>query len=175
MPHRDALRRSEASAPAARAEAHGATWLLLLAALVLGGIGGFFGGRAVSGSSRNDTAAGAASRPDAGRALEDAQALRERVLPLDPFVVNLSGDDVSRYLKVRVELEAEDPEARAELEARLPQVRDGILTVLATQDVAQATTLEGRTLLKRDLEARLNGLLRAGRVRSVLFTEFVVQ
>ncbi len=89
--------------------------------------------------------------------------------------MNLQGDEVTRYLKLRVALEAETPEARAELEARLPQVRDGILTVLGTQDVGQATSAEGRTLLKRDLEARLSGLVRSGRVRSVFFTEYVVQ
>ena len=170
MPSRDTARRTDASAPAARAAGRGATWLVLVAVLAIGGLVGFVAGRAWT-----PEAGAAAAAVDRAGGLEEAQALRERILTLDPFIVNLLGDDVTRYLKLRIELEAESPQTRAELEARLPQVRDGILTVLGTQDVAQATSLEGRTLLKRDLEARLNAMLRSGRVRSVLFTEYVVQ
>ena len=176
MPSRDTARRTDASAPAARAAGRGATWLVLVAVLAVGALVGFVAGRAWTPPAGEAGEAGAAAAVvDRAGGLEEAQALRERILTLDPFVVNLLGDDVTRYLKLRIELEAESPQARAELEARLPQVRDGILTVLGTQDVAQATSLEGRTLLKRDLEARLNGMLRSGRVRSVLFTEYVVQ
>ena len=42
-------------------------------------------------------------------------------------------------------------------------------------EVADAISVDGRRLLKRDLESRLNGLLHSGRVRAVLFTEYVVQ
>lgn len=177
MIHRESMRRSETAAPAARARGRGVTWMALLALLGLGVSGGFLAGRTWPKAAAQDAVrAGAAPAPaDAAASLAAAEDLRERTLALEPFIVNLQGDEVTRYLKLRVALEAETPEARAELEARLPQVRDGILTVLGTQDVGQATSAEGRTLLKRDLEARLSGLVRSGRVRSVFFTEYVVQ
>ena len=59
---------------------------------------------------------------------EDAAAesadFQERLFELDPFIVNLTGDGYTRFVKVKVELETSKPEARAELESRLAQVRD---------------------------------------------------
>lgn len=175
MIHREGMRRGEAAAPAAKPRGRGVTWLALLAAVGVCVSGGFLAGRMWPKAAAQDPPRAGAAPADAAASLVAAQDLRERTLALDPFIVNLQGDEVTRYLKLRVALEAETPEARAELEARLPQVRDGILTVLGTQDVRQATSVEGRTLLKRDLEARLSGLVRSGRVRSVFFTEYVVQ
>lgn len=171
---RETLRRPESAGPdrAARAPARGATWLVFVAAFALGGAGGYLAGRATPPGPDGATAAASASE---GVAELPAAALPERMLALEPFVVNLLGDDASRYLKVRVELEAATPEMRGELETRLPQVRDGVLTVLGTRDLAQVTSFEGRAVLKRDIEERVNGLLGEGQIRSVLFTEFVVQ
>ena len=173
MAEKDLQRRTEPAKQAARAIRSGATWLGLLLAFAAGASAGWIGGRAVGASESGSALASAATAPD-----EEAGAgatLHERMLALDPFVVNLLAEDAARYLKVRVELEAESPALRAELEERLPQVRDGVISVLSARDVADVTSYEGKTLLKHDIQERVNGLLRDGRVRSVLFTEFVVQ
>lgn len=172
MMAKDLQRRTESAPTAARASRAGVTWLAVLVAFAAGAGAGWTGARVFAG----DPAAGASRVATTAReAVVSAGELRERMLALDPFVVNLSDDEDTRYLKVRVELEAESPASRSEIEARLAQVRDGVISVLSARDVADATSLEGKTLLKHDIQDRVNALLQGGRVRSVLFTEFVVQ
>ncbi|CAG0990812.1 hypothetical protein MYXO_02388 [Myxococcaceae bacterium] len=173
MPGRDPVRRGEAQAVGARAPLAAASWLAIAAALLFGTAIGFAAGRSWPARALSAGASVAEDEPDAPPI--DPQAVRESFVALDPFIVNLHGDDVVRYLKLRLEIEAESPAVRSELEARLPQLRDGILGVLSDLEVADAISVDGRRLLKRDLESRLNGLLHSGRVRAVLFTEYVVQ
>lgn len=171
MPTRDPQRRPDASTPAGRAAGSGATWLGLIAAFAMGAGTGWLGGHVTSST-------GAAASASAEPAADDGQtgaALTDRMVALDPFIVNLLGEDASRYLKVRIALEAETPALRTELAERTSHVRDGILSVLSSHDVVDVTSVEGKTLLKHDILERVNALLRGGRVRSVLFTEFVVQ
>ncbi len=173
MATRDPLRKVETSAAPARASAFGATWLVLVAVFALGAAGGFLGGRASALLSPGS--AERAGATEAGHVLPSDETLPDRMLALDPFVVNLVADDAEHYLKVKLELETESAEHKAELARRLPQLRDGVISVLSTRDLAAVTSFEGKTLLKQDIQDRLNGLLPAPAVRSVLFTEFVVQ
>jgi flagellar FliL protein len=176
MPTREPQRRNEPAptpARAARAARSGGTWLALVAVFALGAAGGWGASALFSRPGRGAARSGAAAALDAGAASDTG--MKERMLALDPFIVNLADADAARYLKVKVELEAENPALRGELEARLPQVRDGVISVLSARDVAEVTSFEGKALLKQDIQDRINGLLRGGRICSVLFTEFVVQ
>ena len=100
---------------------------------------------------------------------------KERLYGMDPFVVNVTGDGYNRFLKLRVELEANDTDLKEELDARLPQVRDALIVLLSSKQLSDITDFEGKALLKEDILERVNDLLDGGQVRSVLFTEFVVQ
>jgi flagellar FliL protein len=104
-----------------------------------------------------------------------AGAPASKYLALDPFIVNLVADDYARYLKVRIELEPDKAKTRAEIEGSLPQVRDATIALLSSKQFQDVTSFEGKALLKQDLMERINGMLKKGRVKSVLFTEFVVQ
>lgn len=170
MATKDSQRRTESGTPVARAVRGAATWLGLVAAFAAGAGAGWLGGRVPEPETCSAHSGAATSQAD-----ETAATLSERMLALDPFVVNLLSEDASRYLKVRIELEAVSPALRTELESRLPQVRDGILGVLSAHDVADVTSFEGKALLKQDILERVNAVARGEGVRSVLFTEFVVQ
>ena len=100
---------------------------------------------------------------------------KERLYGLDPFVVNVTGDGYNRFLKLRVELETNDVKLKEEIDARLPQVRDALIVLLSSKQLSDITDFEGKALLKEDILERVNDLLETGNVRSVLFTEFVVQ
>jgi flagellar FliL protein len=100
---------------------------------------------------------------------------KERLYGLEPFVVNVSGDGYNRFLKIRVELETSDMALKEELDARLPQVRDALIVLLSSRQLSDVTDFEGKALLKEDMLERVNDLLATGNVRSVLFTDFVVQ
>ena len=58
---------------------------------------------------------------------------------------------------------------------RAPQIRDTILTLVSSKQLADVVDFEGKALLKDDLRDRVNHFLTGGRVKSVLITEFVVQ
>jgi flagellar basal body-associated protein FliL len=47
--------------------------------------------------------------------------------------------------------------------------------LLSSKQLSDITDFEGKALLKEDILERVNDLLETGDVKSVLFTEFVVQ
>jgi len=112
--------------------------------------------------------------PDEAEAVATAP-FGERVLKLDPFVVNVGDDGYPRYLKLTLAFELDTPESLADLEQRVPQVRDMTILLLSSKRLSELADFEGKALLKEDLRDRVGGLLAAGNVESVMFTEFVVQ
>ena len=109
---------------------------------------------------------------EAGEQSEDFQ---ERLVTLDSFIVNLTGDGYSRYVKLTVALESSRPEVNEELTSRMAQVRDTIIVLLSSKRLSDITDFEGKALLKEDIRMRLNDVVGSGEIRSVMFTEFVVQ
>ncbi len=158
--------------------------MIVVAALIslgLGAGGAFFfassqvpaaapaGEMAASDMAEMAEATAAASRK---KSTED---FKERLYGLEPFVVNVTGDGYNRFLKLRVELEAGDIGVKDEIDARLPQVRDALIVLLSSKQLSDITDFEGKALLKEDILERVNDVLDTGEVRSILFTEFVVQ
>lgn len=115
------------------------------------------------------------SEAEAANQKQASDSYKERLYALEPLVVNVTGDGYNRFLKLRVELEASDVELKGEIEARLPQVRDALIVLLSSKQLSDITDFEGKALLKEDILERVNDLLETGDVKSVLFTEFVVQ
>jgi len=117
----------------------------------------------------------AAAAAEAANQKQASDSYKERLYALEPLVVNVTGDGYNRFLKLRVELEASDVELKGEIDARLPQVRDALIVLLSSKQLSDITDFEGKALLKEDILERVNDLLETGDVKSVLFTEFVVQ
>lgn len=157
----------------------GVPWMLIIGAVVLSlaaGAGGAFfllNGDPKQGGEEEITAAAAAAAAELREA--EGEGFKQRLYSLDPFVVNVSGDGYSRYLKVKVELEANTPELKIELDARISQVRDAVIVLLSSKKLSDITDFEGKALLKQDIFERVNDILETGELNSVLFTEFVVQ
>lgn len=94
---------------------------------------------------------------------------------LDPFVVNIADRDRDRYLKVTAELEMSSPEVRQELDHRLPEIRDLLISLLGSKSFEEVRTIEGKNFLREEMLLRINSLLATGQAKRVFFTEFVVQ
>ena len=97
------------------------------------------------------------------------------VVPLDSFVVNISDRERDRYLKLKAELELSIPELSDELDQRMPQIRDLIISLLGSKSFDEVRTIEGKNFLREEMLLRINALLVSGKVKRVFFTEFVVQ
>ncbi len=157
-------------------KAGGNPWLLIIVsaviALAIGAGGAFFvvaSKRGPEGPSAAQVAEMEAQREAGG------ERFKERLYSLEPFVVNVTGDGYNRFLKVKIEIEADSPELKHELDARLSQVRDALIVLLSSKRLTDITDFEGKALLKEDILHRINDVLETGDAESVLFTEFVVQ
>jgi flagellar FliL protein len=96
------------------------------------------------------------------------------IQPLDTFIVNLTGQG-RNYLKAKIELELDKEDTTAEINKRLPQLRDNILTTLSSKSFKDIATLEGKYQLRSELKASLNQYLTTGKVTNIYFTDFIVQ
>ena len=97
------------------------------------------------------------------------------IYALDTFVVNIGDGDRDRYLKLKAELELSKPAVAEEIDQRLPQIRDLVISLLGNKSFDEIRTMEGKDLLREEFLQRINALLVTGKARKVFFTEFVVQ
>ena len=94
---------------------------------------------------------------------------------MEPFIVNLLDQGGKRYLKAQFSIEVESEEIKQELHNRTPQLRDAILLLLASKSFLQIGVPEGKIQLRTELIERINSVLKTSAVRTLYFTEFVVQ
>ncbi len=119
--------------------------------------------------------------PDADVASDDEEAAPAapshmgKVFNLDPFVVNIRDGERDRYLKLKADLELSADEVSDELQQRLPQVRDLIISLLGGKSFEDLRTIEGKNFLREEILLRVNALLVTGKAKRIFFTEFVVQ
>lgn len=170
--------------------------ILALVVVLLGGGGAAwwmgmlpFGGKAADGEhAEGDAHAAAAAGEHGAKAADDhggggggggghggGAAGVGSMRPLDPFLANLADENVQRYLKMSLQVEFVDAEPPAAFDARLPQTRDVILTLVTSKTFADIRTPEGKERLREDIIDRINHVLAHDAVKSVYFTEFIVQ
>ena len=97
------------------------------------------------------------------------------LLPLDPFIANLGDEDGKRYLKASFQVEFYDAKVPDEFTARMPQMRDLLLTLFTSKVFAEIRTPEGKAVLRDEIINRLNRSLNKDLVKAVYFTDFIVQ
>jgi len=97
------------------------------------------------------------------------------IYSMEPFVVNLADQDRRKYLKIRMSIESQEMMVNEEYEKRLPQLRDMILTVLASKSYKDISDSEGKKRLREEMTSKLNQLLRRFQVKTIYFTEFMIQ
>jgi flagellar FliL protein len=95
-------------------------------------------------------------------------------LKFDPFIVNLTGSAGNRYLKVTINVELY-PRAADEAGRKRARIRDSIINLLSSKSYADLVSVNGKYQLRDEIAARINLILSMGMVKSVYFTEFVIQ
>lgn len=116
-----------------------------------------------------------------GKAIEERAETAESssavriIYEMKPFIVNLIGQQGKRYLKTRLDLEVDSEALEQELAKRDSQLRDAILLLLASKSFDDVSTPGGKIQLRSELIARINQTLKGGAIRTLYFTEFVVQ
>jgi len=107
---------------------------------------------------------------------ENSPASVVSVLHLDSFVVNLSGDGGTGYLRVGIDLglgiELKEGASRAPY---IGELRDTILTVLGTRTVEELLTPDGKAKLRSDILQAIQTRMPEIHCHEVYYTEFLVQ
>lgn len=139
-----------------------------LALIVFGG-GGFAGWKFFLAKKTSP------SEDEADKAKVEKSAAPGIMFKMDPFIVNLLDEGGKRYLKTQFQIELDSEEVQKELQSRIPQVRDVILLLLTSKSFSQIGVPGGKIELRTELIERINGVLKGGTIRTLYFTEFVVQ
>jgi len=95
------------------------------------------------------------------------------IIPLDYFLVNLSGELGHKVFKVKMEFDVDSSEVQNEIDKRMPRIRDIIIILLSSKNYSQVSTPKGKEKLKEEIRDTVNSFLRKGKVNKVLFTEFI--
>lgn len=107
---------------------------------------------------------------------ETAKKVLPVFLPLEPFVVNLTGSE--NYLQVGVVYAVANNEIAEAIKAHLPAVRSRVLLRLSAKSVAELTSLEGKQKLTEEILEDAKTSLTDAQKKSVLdmhFSAFVIQ
>jgi flagellar FliL protein len=131
------------------------------------GVGPFAGGGA-----RHSEATAAIE--DHGKEADDEKGKAGAILALEPFIANLADDGGRRYLKATFQVDFGSA-VPANMQARLPQVRDLLLTLFTSKTFDDIRTPEGKQQLREEIITRINQVLDRDVVKAVYFTEFIVQ
>jgi flagellar protein FliL len=97
------------------------------------------------------------------------------IYELENFIVNLSGGSGNNYLKVKISLEMSNTTLKTEIDKRLPQFRDAILTLLSSKTYEDVKTLQGKSQIRAEIITMLNQYLKTGKITNIYFGDFIVQ
>ncbi len=93
----------------------------------------------------------------------------------DPFIVNLAEVNAERYLKVNPVLEVDNEEVVEEINQKLPEVKDILITIFSSKTLDDVMPLAGKDRIKQEIMDKVNEVLTKGKVIGVYFSEFVIQ
>lgn len=163
---------------------------LILAAVALlvlvgGGLGGAValgligGGTEPEGATAEDDPAAAGATATAHRAASEHEAaskIEPVFVDLPPLLVNLVVDSGrSRFLKLSLAVEVDDPKTAERITQLAPRIVDSFQLYLRTLTPDELEGPGSMFRLKEDLHVRIHAAIEPARVRDVLFKEMLVQ
>ena len=92
----------------------------------------------------------------------------------EPFQVNLMDAGGNKILQLQLHLEASRPEVVERIKRKVPPLRDAIIMLLSGKTVEEVSRVKGMMRLKQEIILRLEGVLDAGSIKSVYFTDYLV-
>lgn len=97
------------------------------------------------------------------------------MVDIEEFIVNIISGDTAHYVKASLTIELTSEEGKLEAEKRMPQMRDSILLLVGNKTFEELQDLQGKKQLKAEITSKINSFMKAGKVKAVYFTNFVVQ
>lgn len=109
--------------------------------------------------------------------LKDEEKSKEfigKLVPLETFLVNISGSRGRKLVKINMELEVTNAEVQEEVEKIKPKIRDYIIIIVSSKTFAEISTKEGKNALREEIKNQINLFLTKGQINKVYFTEFIL-
>lgn len=97
-----------------------------------------------------------------------------KLVPLETFLVNVSGSRGRKLVKMNMELEVTNAEVQEEVEKIKPKIRDYIIIIASSKTFNEISTREGKDALREEIKNQLNLFLTKGQITKVYFTEFIL-
>jgi flagellar FliL protein len=98
-----------------------------------------------------------------------------KLVALETFYVNLDGSEGYKLLKVTMSLEVDKSEVQDEILKRQAQVRDMIIILLTSKRYGEVSGENAQDKLKSEIIDTVNSILTKGKIKKILFTEFLFQ
>ena len=96
------------------------------------------------------------------------------VYSLDPFTVNLSGED-ERIVQIKVSLEMIDEDGFEEVVSMGAHARDSIVQILNAKEYSDLDSIQGKLFLKDEITVALNKQLKRSFIKDIYFSGFVIK
>ncbi len=109
---------------------------------------------------------------DVEEELEEGEEPLGAIVPLETFLVNLSG---GKYIRAQVQVEFESLDVPRRFYTRSVPIRDGIISMLTQMTAENLESAKGKDKLRAEIRSVINTTLRKEEVRRVYFTQFVIQ
>ncbi len=97
------------------------------------------------------------------------------ILKLENFVIQLRGVDQDRYVRVSFDIEVTADIDRDVVQARLPHIRDSIITFFSDRTLDELRGSEGIDRTKTSIMKRLEEIVPGRRIRAIYITDFIIQ
>lgn len=94
---------------------------------------------------------------------------------LPPLVVNLSGENGQRYLRIVLQVEVKHEKDRKVVDDQLTLIQNGLIFLLSSKTFKEISTVEGKYQLQAEIRQNLNDILGQNVVTKTYFREFIVQ
>lgn len=104
---------------------------------------------------------------------KDKTAEEAKVVALETFYVNLSGSEGYKLMKVTMSLEVDSAHAQDEIVKRQAHIRDVILVLMTSKTYGEVSGENGQQKLKDEIMDTVNSFLTKGKIKKILFTDFL--
>ena len=85
------------------------------------------------------------------------------------------GQNGRRYVKAQIALELSSPELQKEVTTKILLIKDTIIRVMSSKTFEEISTPKGRDKLKEEIMQEINTYMVDGYIKSILFSEFIIQ
>ena len=108
------------------------------------------------------------------KAEEQSKDFIGKLVPLETFLVNVSGSRGRKLVKINMELELTNAAVQEEVQKIKPKIRDYIIIIVSSKTFQEISTKEGKDALREEIKNQINLFLTKGQIQKVYFTEFIL-